>query len=244
MRLLSYLPKFACTFGLIALGGLASIGAVSAEELVGTPVPIEAGAELGLPEVEQPQLGISNMPPPAAVMAEQEHALKETEAAMREVEQVMQEQRNWHRELDHGMHKAFADDEIFNSGVLIPMLAILFLFGGPILILILMLIFFFGAKRRRQRDINMNIDKLLAAGRDIPVELLRGDEPLSADAGSNLNQGIKNICVGTGLLIFLTIFMGIKVGSVAFILIGLGVSRVLVWKLEQTNKPTSVQAQD
>jgi Flp pilus assembly protein TadB len=89
-------------------------------------------------------------------------------------------------------------------------------------------------KARRQQDINANIDKLLAAGRDIPVELLRGDEPRSASDTGDLSKGIRNLFLGIGLLIFLTALVGFDIGAVGFILIALGCSQTLVWYL---NKP-------
>ena len=87
---------------------------------------------------------------------------------------------------------------------------------------------------RRQQVLNSNIDKLLAAGRDIPVEILRGDEPKGADEHGNLAKGIRNICLGIGLLIFLTVLVGFDIGAVGFILIAIGSSQTLIWYL---NKP-------
>lgn len=212
-----------------------------AAELEGSVVVAEPGAvDPGLPATESPQPNISNGPPPPAVMEEQARALQASEQAMREAEQAMQQQQNWQQEFDRGMQKAFKDDAVFNAGVLIPILAIVFIFGGPILLLVLILIFFFGAKRRRQRDINMNIDKLLAAGRDIPVELLRGDEPQSADNSGSRDKGIRNICLGTGWLIFLTIMVGFDVGSAGFIWIALGISQVVIWYLNQPKAGVAV----
>lgn len=234
MRLLSYLPQFTCALGLVALGVLSSVGTLNAEELVGTPVPIEAGAEM------PPSPHIVSTPPPAEAV----------ESMARQVANEEEIVRNMERMFEGGMRAGHpGHPEPMNLDFIVPVVAMLFIFGGPILLIGFLMVLNYRNKRRREANINMNIDKLLAAGRDIPIELLRGDEPRTADADDSdddgsLNKGIKNICVGIGLLICLTIFMGIKMGSIAFILIGLGVSRVLVWKLAQTNKPQSVQAQD
>lgn len=138
---------------------------------------------------------------------------------------------------------------------IIPIVAMLLLFGGPVLLVIVLAILHYRAKARRQQNINMNIDKLLAAGRDIPVELLLGEETAFVKTQIKgetvvyernnvlLEKGVKNICVGIGLLIFLTIFLGIKLGSCAFILIGLGISRLVIWKLSST-KTEAVRIQD
>lgn len=231
MRLLSLFSKFTCTAGIIALGMLSSASAVSAEELVGTPVPVEAD--------RSPQT--MPIPPSAATVESMARQVANEEAIVRNMERIFEEGMKG----KHGGHP-----EPLNLDFIVPVVAMLVIFGGPICLLGFLMVLNYRNKRRREANININIDKLLAAGRDIPVELLRGDEPRAADADEDgsLNKGIKNICVGTGLLIFLTMLMGIKIGSVAFILIGLGVSRVLVWKLGQNNQPNSqpqsVQAQD
>lgn len=148
-----------------------------------------------------------------------------------------------------------------NPDVIIPLVAILLLFGGPVLLVIVLAFFHYRAKARRQQNINMNIDKLLAAGRDIPVELLLGEEATVIKTQVKgetivyerndvlLEKGVKNVCVGIGLLVFLTIFVGIKLGSCAFILIGLGISRLIIWKLsgqraEAAPKPETIRVQE
>ena len=97
----------------------------------------------------------------------------------------------------------------------------------------------------------MNIDKLLAAGRDIPLELLLGEEPrvvknttetgevIYTQSDDMMRKGVRNIGLGVGCLIFLTIAFGIEIGSFGFILIGLGVSQVVIWKLSD-NRSTQV----
>lgn len=140
---------------------------------------------------------------------------------------------------------------------LIPIVAMLLLFGGPVILVIVLAFLHYRAKARRQNNINLNIDKLLAAGRDIPVELLMGEEATSikrnvqgetvavysAVDDENMRKGVRNIGLGTGWLIFLTIMFGIKIGSFGFIFIGLGISQVVIWKLSAT-KSSAVQVQE
>lgn len=147
--------------------------------------------------------------------------------------------------------------------VIIPVIAMLLLFGGPILLLIVLAILHYRAKARRQQNINMNIDKLLAEGRDIPLEMLLGEEaavvkpPVRAGVvlasprdDSTMQKGVRNIGLGTGWLIFLTIMFGINIGSFGFIFIGLGISQLVIWKLSTTSSnskteaPESLKAQD
>ena len=50
---------------------------------------------------------------------------------------------------------------------------------------------------------------------------------------SNRSKGIRNICLGAGWAIFLTILAGIDIGAIGFIWIALGISQVLIWYLNQ-----------
>lgn len=171
-------------------------------------------------------------------MREMEQQMRDQEQAARDHEQNMRDGDNWQRELDRGLQEAFGEAE-FDAGdlsvaILIPILAITFIFGGPIFLVCFLMLHHYRNKARRQQDINTNIDKLLAAGRDIPVELLRGDEPRAASDNGDLSRGIRSLFLGIGLLIFLTALMGFDIGAVGFILIGLGLSHILIWYL---NKP-------
>jgi hypothetical protein len=42
---------------------------------------------------------------------------------------------------------------------------------------------------------------------------------------------VRNIGLGTGWLVFLTVMFGFKIGSFGFIFIGLGISQVVIWLL-------------
>lgn len=210
-------------------------------ELDGTVVPLDAPEPISaLTESVLTESPPNEVAPAADAPAEPDHpvAPETDQAPTAPGAQQWQHHNNWERDWEKNLSNAFGGDDEdsggFHPALLIPLFAITFIFGGPIVLLILILVFFFGAKRRRQQDINMNIDKLLAAGRDIPVELLRGDEPKVAEDTGNRAKGIRNICLGTGWLIFLTVAFDIEIGAVGFIWIGLGVSQVLVWYL---NKP-------
>jgi len=148
------------------------------------------------------------------------------------------------------------DNDPFNHSnwdrpdLLIPIVAMSLLFGGPVLLVMVLAFFYYRAKARRQQNINANIDKLLAAGRDIPVELLMGDDaPLVKTGPSNgsaqvtyggveemMHKGVRNIGLGTGWLLFLTIMFGFKIGSFGFIFIGLGISQVVIWLLSGSRR--------
>lgn len=179
-------------------------------------------------------------------MREMEQQMRDQEQATRDHEQHRRDGDNWQRELDRGLQEAFGEAE-FDAGdlsvaILIPILAITFIFGGPIFLVCFLMLHHYRNKARRQRDINTNIDKLLAAGRDIPVELLRGDEPRAASDNGDLSRGIRSLFLGIGLLIFLTALVGFDIGAVGFILIGLGLSHILIWYLNKPKAGTEPQA--
>ena len=195
------------------------------------PIPQEQAAPLSTdtPPADQPPV------PPPLPASDDQHWEKHSN--------------NWEQDWEKNLSQAFGDDHDdddngFNPALLIPIFAVLFIFGGPIILLILILVFFFGAKRHRQQDINMNIDKLLAAGRDIPVELLRGDEPKSDAPVGSRDKGIRNIFLGTGWLVFLTVLIGFNIGAAGFIWIALGASQVLIWYLNRANASEQAGQQD
>lgn len=230
------------------------------------PVPIAAPVQVSEPvpgsQAQSPdQAPVADTPPTAPPsdehtggwkqeheqhMREMEQQMRDQEQAARDHEQHRRDGDNWQRELDKGLQEAFGEAE-FDAGdlsvaILIPILAITFIFGGPIFLVCFLMLHHYRNKARRQQDINTNIDKLLAAGRDIPVELLRGDEPRAASDNGDLSRGIRSLFLGIGLLIFLTALMGFDIGAVGFILIGLGLSHILIWYLNKPKAGTEPQA--
>lgn len=134
-------------------------------------------------------------------------------------------------ELQHSQHESMSHSPHIGqmlTDVLVPVLAISLIFGGPIVLIIVLATMRYRARARREKLHSENIARLIEAGRDVPLEMLRGSA--SGKIEDNLRNGIKNVGVGTGLLIFLTLFLGIKIGSVGFIMIGYGLSQLAVWK--------------
>lgn len=134
-------------------------------------------------------------------------------------------------QLTHDQHMG----EMFMD-MLIPVLAILLIFGGPIVMVIVIAVLRYRARARREKMQSENIARLLEAGRDVPLELLQGVDERARTAENNLRKGITNLGVGVGLTVFLILFLGVKIGSVGFILIGLGLSQLALWKLVDSKK--------
>lgn len=214
-----------------------------AAELVGKPVPVGGGSVTS---------AASSSAPSAPVPPEAPNPSSDIEAAQQDIHQAMEDMR-------HDFHQDFGsefDRFDVNSAMIIPILAISLLFGGPVLLIIVLAILHYRNKARRQQNINANIDKLLAAGKDIPVELLLGEEPAAVrrtvngqvtvyqGADENMRKGVRNIGLGVGWLIFLTIMFGIKIGAFGFVLIGLGISQVIIWQLSGPAPASANQTTD
>ncbi len=119
---------------------------------------------------------------------------------------------------------------VVGLGLLIPLFTVIFIFGGPVLVIIAIAILHYRSKNRIAQIRAECTLRALETGQEIPSELTNID---GADKpADNLRKGIKNIGLGAGLLLALTILIGIKVGALGFILIGIGAAQLLIWKLE------------
>lgn len=199
--------------------------------------------------------------PPEAPTAPDLCASKDDTQSYDEIRRAIDELRD---SLHQGVPAGF-DGVSFGPDVIIPVVAMSLLFGGPILLLIVLAFLHYRAKARRQQHINMNIDKLLAEGKDIPLEMLLGEEAAvmkpampgtmpgamptkpgivmtSLRDDSTMQKGVRNIGLGTGWLIFLTIMFSIEIGSFGFIFIGLGISQLVIWKLSSPSAMTKPEA--
>jgi hypothetical protein len=228
-----------------------------AVELVGKPVAVGSPASVAASSVEpvapeaQVDAAVSSGEPASAPLPPEP---PEVNAAKEDIGRAIDEVRNNFHEFDHS-----EPNSLLNPDVIIPIVAMSLLFGGPVLLIMVLALLHYRAKSRRLKNTNMNIDKLLAAGRDIPLELLLGDEPRvvknTNEAGDviytrndeSMRKGVRNIGLGVGWLVFLTIAFGIEVGSFGFILIGLGISQVVIWRLSDSRSAQvidSVKVQD
>jgi hypothetical protein len=119
-----------------------------------------------------------------------------------------------------GLSKFFHSFEKF--GWLYALIPILLLFVFPLLVLFLIFFFVYKGQKAKYRS----YEKMAASGQPIPQETLNR---MAEDGYKMRNEGIRDICVGAGLAIFLGIIMdelGIGIGAlVAFI----GLGKLIAW---------------
>ncbi|WP_157209902.1 DUF6249 domain-containing protein [Marinimicrobium agarilyticum] len=116
------------------------------------------------------------------------------------------------------------------AAIAIPIVGILMVFGAPALTVILVALFVFRHRERRQQLLNERIQKFLESGQPVPENLMADSEPV-ATPERHLNQGLICLGAGIGFTVFLTLMNGFAIGSLGLILIGVGLAKVLIWKL-------------
>jgi Domain of unknown function (DUF6249) len=117
--------------------------------------------------------------------------------------------------------------DIDSMSGLVAVLAVILVFGTPVIIVIAILIH----KARRTQRIHQTVVALAEKGLPIPPDLFV-DRP-SADSTSPLHKGVVLIAVGVGLTIFF-LSMPDRHGAwgVGMIPLLIGVGYLIVWKLE------------
>jgi hypothetical protein len=139
------------------------------------------------------------------------------------------------RSFQEGINITIPDSFSFGglSSVIVPIFAILFTFGSPVLVIALLLLFSY--RKRKQRD--ALVEKFINAGKDVPPEVLASFSD-NAVSGNNLQRGLILSGIGSGLFLFLGMLVGWGVASVALIPLCIGIARLLIWKLSEQQAET------
>jgi hypothetical protein len=238
--------------------------AASAAELEGTvvtvdgsvPVQVQVEAPHPVAAPASPDAVAPEQPPQPTSAEDHERWKQDNERWKQDNERWVRDNQNWERDWEKNLSQAFGGNHQNGNGnddgpsamealiVMFAVIALIIVLCSPLILLGVYLVLRHKAKARHQQALNTNIDKLLAAGRDIPVELLRGDEPKSDEHVGSRDKGIRNIFLGTGWLVFLTIMVGFDIGSAGFIWIALGASQVVIWYLNRPNVSEQAGQQD
>ena len=158
-----------------------------------------------------------------------DEVIDELKAEWKDLDQVeRQEVKDALRSFQEGINITIPDSFSFGglSSVIVPIFAILFTFGSPVLIIALLLLF--SHRKRKQRA--ALVEKFIDAGKDVPPEVLATFSD-NGVTGNNLQRGLMLSGIGTGVFLFLGLLVDWGVASIALIPICIGIARLLIWKL-------------
>lgn len=160
-----------------------------------------------------------------------DEVIGELKAEWKDLDQEQrQEVKDALRSFQEGINITIPDSFSFGglSSVIVPIFAILFTFGSPVLVIALLLLFSY--RKRKQRD--ALVEKFINADKDVPAEVLATFDD-SGVSGNNLQRGLILSGIGSGLFLFLGMLVGWDVASVALIPLCIGIARLLIWKLSE-----------
>lgn len=119
------------------------------------------------------------------------------------------------------------DASHLEKGLIIPILAVLLIFGMPPIVLIVLIVMIFRARRRAQQYRADALARLLEAGREVPLELVLGEGERPVDAQVSLHKGVRNLGLGLGVAVCFGALFGWQAATLGLILVGLGSAQVL-----------------
>ncbi|MCZ6525587.1 MAG: DUF6249 domain-containing protein [Gammaproteobacteria bacterium] len=137
---------------------------------------------------------------------------------------------------DHdGIHDIVIESDgssIFDDGIslieaMIPITAIVYTFGMPLLIVAVVLYFSY----RKKRLMHETIDQYVTSGKDIPEEVLKGLQK-EVTPKNNLHRGLVMSGIGLGIFACFAVIGVIEAAAFGLIPLFIGLAQLLIWKLE------------
>ncbi|WP_226648643.1 DUF6249 domain-containing protein [Microbulbifer variabilis] len=123
-------------------------------------------------------------------------------------------------------HWEEADSDASFDVTILPIIALLCVFGMPVLIVWLVT----RNSYRKKQLVMENINRMVAEGRDVPSEML---DMLEGNTPNNpADRGFTLIAVGAAVFIWLSALAGVGVGSLGLIPLFIGLARFINWKLD------------
>ena len=121
----------------------------------------------------------------------------------------------------------------YGSAVLIPIFGIVFFFTMPVL-----LIFIIFAFRYKNRKAKYRLaEQAIAAGQPLPDSFFKEFEHIYNNTRS---RGIRNICLGIGLFIFLwAITESFGIGCIGLLIMFTGIGQVIIYYTQEKKRPSS-----
>ncbi len=115
--------------------------------------------------------------------------------------------------------------------MLIGLVSVVFIFGGPIIIVAIALF----ASHRKRRLTHNTIAAFVESGKEVPPEVLAGLHRETSPR-SNLHKGIVMVGIGLGVFSFFALAGSAAVGALGLIPLFIGIAQLVVWKLEKRNE--------
>lgn len=131
--------------------------------------------------------------------------------------------------IDLGQHAGLGDAATPLLDALLPLLAVLMVFGMPIVIVLAVLRY----RAQRQKSINDMVLKLADKGQPIPPELFLAP---GRKRKSDVSSGLSLVGAGLGLMGFFWFAGADPAIGIGFIPLMIGVGQLIAWKIEQGRK--------
>lgn len=116
-------------------------------------------------------------------------------------------------------------EKMVKSALIIPIISIIMGISLPILIVFFVLYF-----RHKNKQAKYKLaSEALAAGKDVPKDLFKEDFSSPAQNNETLTKGIKDICLGIGLAVFLWLLTDVEaIAAIGFLIFCMGVGKVII----------------
>lgn len=159
---------------------------------------------------------------------EQNEVEQDIKEAVEDIEDAF-EQLEVEQDSSHGKSD---DGGIWDNGVsfieaLIPLTAIVVVFGTPIMIVAAVMYFSY----RKKRLMHDTINQYVSSGKDIPPEVLKGLQK-EVTPTNNLHKGLVMTGIGLGMITCFGIMGGVEPAALGLIPLFIGLAQLLIWKLE------------
>lgn len=119
----------------------------------------------------------------------------------------------------------------FGEDVLLPIIAVIFTLGMPIIIILIVFIF----KHKNRKEQYALAAKALEAGKDIPVEFFAKKN--AEESGNLMAKGVKNAFLGLGLGIFLwALTSQFGLGCIGFMIMFIGIGQIVIHKTQGSSE--------
>lgn len=146
---------------------------------------------------------------------------------------------NRHYDYDEDEDEANSDvaQMLINKSVLVPIVAIVFVFGLPVLLVFIIFVF-----RYKNRKAKYHLaEQALAAGQPLPESFF---QELGSTYNNTRSKGIRNISVGIGLFIFLwAITESFAIGCIGLLIMFTGIGQVVIYYMQEKKDTSSADNQ-